>query len=61
MEHADRKTEFVLSAALRLHKDGMAAPAQEDLPWCEEETNDLMGIALDVAAFALRMVEGFEP
>lgn len=51
------KTDFVLRAAAIIYRDGMAAPAQEDLPWNEEETDRLMGIALDVAAHAFCAVE----
>jgi len=51
------KTDFVLRAAAIIYRDGMAAPAQEDLPWSEEETDRLMGIALDLSAKAVRDVE----
>lgn len=51
------KTDFVLRAAAIIYRDGMAAPAQEDLPWSEEETDRLMGIAIDLAAKAVRDVE----
>ena len=51
------KTEFVLRAAALIYRDGMAAPAQEDLPWSEQETDRLMGIAIDLAAKATRDVE----
>lgn len=51
------KIDFVLRAATIIYRDGMAAPAQEDLPWSEQETDRLMGIAIDLAAKAVRDVE----
>lgn len=51
------KTDFVLRAAAIIYRDGMAAPAQEDLPWSEQETDRLMGIAIDLASKAVRDVE----
>jgi len=51
------KTDFVLRAAAIIYRDGMAAPAQEDLPWSEQETDRLMGIAIDLAVKAVRDVD----
>ena len=51
------KTDFVLRAAAIIYRDSMAAPAQEDLPWSEQETDRLMGIAIDLAVKAVRDVE----
>ena len=51
------KTDFVLRAAAIICRDGMAAPAQEDLPWSEQETDRLMGIAIDLADKAIREVQ----
>lgn len=57
MDTTYQKIDFVLKAALRLHRDGITAPDQENLPWNEEETYRLMGIAFDLTEEAFKLVE----